>query len=111
MPSIEQLKKLLELDPEDTFVLYGIAQEHAKAGDTDYDYAMLVNENVNVDTHCTYMPASSNVTFFNVTVNGQSSPPWTTRANCAGDQRCDCGNSASVAPNGDVTLGWKTGSA
>lgn len=84
---------------------------YAKAGDTDYDYAMLVNENINVDTHCTYMPASSNVTFFNVTVNGQSSPPWTTRANCAGDQRCDCGNSASVAPNGDVTLGWKTGSA
>lgn len=33
MPSIEQLEKLLEADPRDTFVLYGLAQEHAKGGD------------------------------------------------------------------------------
>lgn len=33
MPSIAQLSKLLELDPSDTFVLYGLAQEHAKQGD------------------------------------------------------------------------------
>lgn len=33
MPSIEQLEKLLAADPSDTFVLYGLAQEHAKAGD------------------------------------------------------------------------------
>ncbi|MEM7622505.1 MAG: tetratricopeptide repeat protein [Planctomycetota bacterium] len=32
MPTIEQLEKLLSLDAEDTFVLYGLAQEHAKAG-------------------------------------------------------------------------------
>ncbi|MCA3005734.1 MAG: tetratricopeptide repeat protein [Planctomycetaceae bacterium] len=30
MPSIAQLEKLLALDPADTFVLYGLAQEHAK---------------------------------------------------------------------------------
>lgn len=33
MPSLEQLRKLLAADPNDPFVLYGIAQEHAKAGD------------------------------------------------------------------------------
>ena len=32
MPSIAQLEKLLAADPNDTFVLYGLAQEHAKAG-------------------------------------------------------------------------------
>ena len=32
----------------------------------------------------------------------------TTRANSAGDPRCDCGNKASVAANGDVTLSWHT---
>jgi tetratricopeptide (TPR) repeat protein len=33
MPSIEQLEKLLAADPADPFVLYGLAQEHAKRGD------------------------------------------------------------------------------
>lgn len=33
MPSIAQLEKLLALDPNDPFVLYGLAQEHAKAKD------------------------------------------------------------------------------
>ena len=28
-----KLEKLLALDPNDAFVLYGLAQEHAKAGD------------------------------------------------------------------------------
>jgi len=32
MPTVEQLEKLLRLDPEDTFVLYGLAQAHAKEG-------------------------------------------------------------------------------
>ena len=32
MPSIERLEKLLAADPNDAFVLYGLAQEHAKAG-------------------------------------------------------------------------------
>jgi hypothetical protein len=32
MPSIAQLEKLLAADPRDAFVLYGLAQEHAKAG-------------------------------------------------------------------------------
>jgi len=32
MPSIEQLSRLLEREPNDPFLLYGIAQEHAKAG-------------------------------------------------------------------------------
>lgn len=35
MPSIEQLERLLAADPADTFVLYGLAQEHAKAGRVD----------------------------------------------------------------------------
>lgn len=33
MPTIEQLTTLLAADPDDTFVLYGLAQEHAKNGD------------------------------------------------------------------------------
>jgi tetratricopeptide (TPR) repeat protein len=34
MPSrLEQLHKLLAADPQDTFVLYGLGQEHAKQGD------------------------------------------------------------------------------
>lgn len=32
MPSIDQLERLLAADPRDAFVLYGLAQEHAKAG-------------------------------------------------------------------------------
>jgi len=34
MPSIAQLEKLLATDPNDAFVLYGLAQEYAKAGET-----------------------------------------------------------------------------
>tara|TARA_A100001391_G_scaffold121629_1_gene82945 strand:- start:99 stop:407 length:309 start_codon:yes stop_codon:yes gene_type:complete len=33
MPTIEQLEKLLALDPSDPFVHYGLGQEHANAGD------------------------------------------------------------------------------
>jgi tetratricopeptide (TPR) repeat protein len=33
MPSLDQLRRLLEADPNDPFVLYGLAQEYAKAGD------------------------------------------------------------------------------
>jgi tetratricopeptide (TPR) repeat protein len=32
MPSIEQLEALLAREPGDPFLMYGIAQEHAKAG-------------------------------------------------------------------------------
>jgi tetratricopeptide (TPR) repeat protein len=32
MPSIVQLEKLLSASPQDPFVLYALAQEHAKAG-------------------------------------------------------------------------------
>lgn len=35
MPSIEQLEKLLKLDPNDAFVLYGLGQEYAKRGETE----------------------------------------------------------------------------
>ena len=35
MPTIDQLQKLLTLDPDDPFVHYGLGQEHAKAGDLD----------------------------------------------------------------------------
>ena len=34
MPSIAQLTKLLEAEPHDAFLLYGLAQEYAKSGDT-----------------------------------------------------------------------------
>lgn len=33
MPSLDQLHRLLEADPNDPFTLYAIAQEHAKQGD------------------------------------------------------------------------------
>ena len=46
--------------------------------------------------------------FTNVTVNGEQQPAWTTRANCAGNELCDCGNAASVSANGDVTLSWRS---
>jgi tetratricopeptide (TPR) repeat protein len=35
MSRIEQLKKLLEADPNDAFCLYGLAQEHLKAGEPE----------------------------------------------------------------------------
>lgn len=79
--------------------------KYKKAGDCDYDYAMLVNENIDVNAKCELMPATTNVTFTRVTVDGKV-PTWTPRANCAGDKSCDCGNKAEVAPNGDVVLSW-----
>ncbi|MGH7243487.1 MAG: tetratricopeptide repeat protein [Phycisphaerales bacterium] len=47
MPSLLQLQKLLEIDPADAFVLYAIAQEHAKSGDQNraveyYDRAIAI---------------------------------------------------------------------
>ena len=33
MSRIEKLRQMLDADPKDAFVLYGIAQEHAKTGD------------------------------------------------------------------------------
>jgi Flp pilus assembly protein TadD len=35
MPTLTSLEKLLAADPQDPFLLYGIAQEHAKLGHTD----------------------------------------------------------------------------
>ncbi len=35
MPSVEQLERLLAADPDDSFVHYALALEHAKAGDHD----------------------------------------------------------------------------
>jgi tetratricopeptide (TPR) repeat protein len=32
---IEQLQRLLQIDPNDSFCLYGLAMEHAKRGDHD----------------------------------------------------------------------------
>ena len=80
---------------------------YAKAGDVDYDYAMLVNENINVNTECSLMPASTNVTFTSVSINGEPVPPWTTRADCAGNPQCDCGNDAAVDEMGNVILSWR----
>jgi len=85
-----------------------LAIKYAQAGSTDYDYAMLVNENINVNTKCSYMPASSTeVVFTNVTVNGKV-PAWTARANCKGNAQCDCGNSATVDDQDNVHLGWNS---
>lgn len=49
MPTIAQLERLLAADPEDTFVLYCLAQEHAKAGSHDdaivyYDRCLAADE-------------------------------------------------------------------
>jgi len=76
-----------------------------RAGNCEYNYAMLVNENINVDTRCHRMPPTKGVTFSNVSLDG-ATPKWTTRANCNGNSACDCGNSATVAATGEVTLGW-----
>jgi tetratricopeptide (TPR) repeat protein len=35
MPSIAELERLLAADPGDAFLLYGLAQEHAKTGNHD----------------------------------------------------------------------------
>lgn len=34
MPSIDSLQRLLAADPNDAFVLYGLAQEYARLGET-----------------------------------------------------------------------------
>ncbi len=64
MPRLDQLEKLLQLDPDDAFVLYAIAQEHAKAGDHDqalgfYDRAIGVTPD---DAYCYYHKAASLIT-------------------------------------------------
>jgi len=79
--------------------------KYTDAGNTDYDFAMLVNENIEVNTGCALMPADTEVVFTNVTVNGEV-PVWTTRANCKGDSSCDCDNTAVVDAAGVVHLGW-----
>merc|ERR1712137_1197354 len=87
---------------------------YSKAGNTDYDYAMLVNENIRVDNNCQRMPDDSDMpgvlTFTNVTVNGKV-PEWTQRANCFGNPQCDCSNAVEVADSGDVSLKWSTKSS
>ncbi|MCA9274698.1 MAG: tetratricopeptide repeat protein [Phycisphaerales bacterium] len=49
MPTIEQLEKLLTIDPEDPFVHYGIGQERAKLGQHEqaiecFDQALAIDE-------------------------------------------------------------------
>lgn len=87
---------------------------YTKAGSTDYDYAMLVNENIDVNSNCQRMPDDTDLpgvlTFTNVTVNGKA-PQWTQRANCAGNPKCDCANDVEVSDKGDVSLKWSTQSA
>ena len=74
-----------------------------------YDYAMLVNENINVRRQCARMPASTGLTFTNLTINGERKPAgWITRANCAGSDVCDCGNAVGVDGDGDVRFSWRT---
>ncbi len=40
-PRLEKLSAMLETDPNDAFVLYGLAQEHAKIG-TDEDHGSAI---------------------------------------------------------------------
>jgi tetratricopeptide (TPR) repeat protein len=39
MPSLDQLRKLYDADPNDPFVLYALAQEHARLGQVDESLA------------------------------------------------------------------------
>jgi len=78
---------------------------YSRAGNCEYDYAMLVNENIGVDNSCQLMPEAEELVFTNVTVNGKVAS-WTTRANCANNPSCDCRNSASVDDEDNVHLGW-----
>ncbi|MDX2017678.1 MAG: tetratricopeptide repeat protein [Planctomycetota bacterium] len=39
MPSLEQLRKLYAADPNDPFVLYALAQEHARLGQVEESLA------------------------------------------------------------------------
>lgn len=60
-----------------------------------------------IHCRCALMPASRNVTFTNVVVNGNPKTPWTTRENCAENPECNCQNKATVnSITGDVTLAW-----
>lgn len=39
----QQIEEMLELDPEDSFLRYGLAMEHASAGDDDAAAALLLD--------------------------------------------------------------------
>jgi tetratricopeptide (TPR) repeat protein len=48
VPTIDQIERMLEAEPDDPFLLYALAQEHAKAGATDaaidaYDRVLAVD--------------------------------------------------------------------
>ena len=88
---------------------------HVVGSSVSYEYAMLVNEQVNVGARCERLPTwpqggRMGFRFTNVTVNGEQKPAWswTTRAKCAGNELCDCDNAATVSENGDVTLSWRS---
>lgn len=49
----EQLKRMLQDDPADTFCLYGLALEHAKAGRHD-DAISLFDRTLEIDPHYCY---------------------------------------------------------
>jgi len=119
----DKITSYMSLNDDKTCTVYGenknsgqtsnLKIRYSRAGNCDYDYAMLVNENIGVDTYCSAMPDDSNqpgiVTFTNIslaTVDG-SVPEWITRANCKGNYQCDCDNSATVDGK-DVKLGWST---
>ena len=53
MPTIAQLKALLADAPNDTFLLYGLAIEHAKAGQTD-EACTLYDRVIALDPHYCY---------------------------------------------------------
>ncbi len=52
MPTIEQLEKLLKVDPDDPFVHYGIGQERAKLGEHERAIACFDQVLVLDDAYC-----------------------------------------------------------
>lgn len=52
MPSIQQLEKLLRIDPDDPFVHYGIGQEWAKLGEHEQAIACFDRALTLDDTYC-----------------------------------------------------------
>jgi len=73
---------------------------YSQAGNKDYTFAMLVNENIMPQGQCGLYPATPNtLTFDDVSVNGQS-PTWTLRENGK-----DCGQTVTATPD-TVTMSW-----
>lgn len=81
---------------------------HKKAGNTNYEYAMLVMETImSAENYCSLYPADNGVEFTGATVNDGQHPKWTTRV-----QKNDCGQKVLADAGGDdVKMTWTSGSS